>query len=195
MLSSKTLGGATVGYLAGVGLCQQTLQLWWCQTRLSFIRSKNKPPLPKKISFKNPLWRVCRILNGNISVPHSNNILPPTLNVLMAFCAIVQCSVGIGQCTAVWVLVLLCKCCKCEFWFASVASVSFGAVKAGLYDAPGATKVTVAEEGRGTLAPSSVETLQKAPSVICTRTKLNKLASLKATLVRNSAQPATDWQG
>ena len=70
--------------------------------------------------------------------------------------------------------------------------VTFGAVKARLYDAPGATKVTVAEEGRGTLAPSSVETLQKAPSVICTRTKLNKLASLKATLVRNSAQPATD---
>ena len=45
---------------------------------------------------------------------------------------------------------LLCKCCK---------RVSFGAVKARLYDAPGATKVTVAEEGRGTLATSSAETL------------------------------------
>ena len=33
--------------------------------------------------------------------------------------------------------------------------VTFGAVKARLYDAPGATKVTVAGEGRETLAPSS----------------------------------------
>ena len=37
---------------------------------------------------------------------------------------------------------------QCGFWL-SGASVSFGAVKARLYDAPGATKVTVAEEGGG----------------------------------------------
>ena len=48
--------------------------------------------------------------------------------------------------------------------------VTFGAVKARLYDAPGATKVTVAGEGRETLAPSSAELSQKkpkAPSLIC----------------------------
>ena len=39
--------------------------------------------------------------------------------------------------------------------------VSFGAVKARLYDAPGATKVTVAEEGRGTLAPSQWSNCKK----------------------------------
>ena len=48
--------------------------------------------------------------------------------------------------------------------------VTFGAVKARLYDAPGATKVTVVGEGRETLAPSSAELSQKkpkAPSLIC----------------------------
>ena len=53
-----------------------------------------------------------------------------------------------------WVLVELCKC---GFWL-SVASVSFGAVKARLYDAPGAIKVTVAEE---TLAPSQWSSCKK----------------------------------
>ena len=73
---------------------------------------------------------------------------------------------------------------QCGFWL-SGASVSFGAVKARLYDAPGATKVTVAEEGRGTLAPSQWKLLQKAPSLICSsQTKPNKIGAEeeKATL-------------
>ena len=43
-------------------------------------------------------------------------------------------------------------------------SVTFGAVKARLYDAPGATKVTVAGGGRETLAPSSAELSQNPKS-------------------------------
>ena len=42
--------------------------------------------------------------------------------------------------------------------------VTFGAVKARLYDAPGATKVTVVGEGRETLAPSSAELSQNPKS-------------------------------
>ena len=45
-------------------------------------------------------------------------------------------------------------------------SVTFGAVKARLYDAPGATKVTVAGEGRETLAPSSAKLSQKPQKLL-----------------------------
>ena len=81
---------------------------------------------------------------------------------------------------------------QCGFWL-SGASVSFGAVKARLYDAPGATKVTVAEEGRGTLAPSQWKLLQKAPSLICSsQTKPNKSGAEeeKATLTLQCQQKA-----
>ena len=44
--------------------------------------------------------------------------------------------------------------------------VTFGAVKARLYDAPGATKVTVVGEGRETLAPSSAELSQKPQKLL-----------------------------
>ena len=48
--------------------------------------------------------------------------------------------------------------------------VTFGAVKARLYDAPGATKVTVAEE----LGKGDISSFFSADSVICTRTKPKK---------------------
>ena len=103
--------------------CWLLSRSWFVSTNIATLVMPDLPLIhqikkgdshPPKISFKNPLWRVCRILNGNISVPHSNNILPPTLNVLMAFCAIVQCnravqsSVSFGfalQVLQVWVLV------------------------------------------------------------------------------------------
>ena len=71
--------------------------------------------------------------------------------------------------------------------------MSFGAVKARLYDAPGATKVTVADEERGTLAPSQWKLLQKAPSLICSsQTKPNKSGAEeeKATLTLQCQQKA-----
>ena len=64
-----------------------------------------------------------------------------------------------------------CTCKKCTQCYVAEESamqrrVTFGAVKARLYDAPGATKVTVAGEGRETLAPSSAELSQNPQKLL-----------------------------
>ena len=61
---------------------------------------KKETPTPQKYLLKIPCEEFAAFSMETFQF-HTPITFCPTLNVLMAFCAIVQCSVGIGQCTAV----------------------------------------------------------------------------------------------